>query len=93
MACASSTEFDWAVAGGAIPAPISMMADRAPTNANSVLFTVVALECLRAAGVFVGAMVTAAFEPLMGRNLPVRSQHSELAELSQRVRPLRVIRD
>src|SRR6516165_2565853 len=41
MACASSAEGDWAVAGGAILAPISMMAARTVANGDSALLIVV----------------------------------------------------
>src|SRR5262249_54748027 len=82
MTCASSAEVDWAMARGAVLAPISMMADRAPTTADSVLSWSLLRRVLLCGRRFL----------LQARCVPSRSHHIEMTEISQRVGPLRVIR-
>src|SRR5262245_50235342 len=80
MTCATPAEVDWAMARGAVLAPISMMADRAPTTADSVLSWSLLRRVLLCGRRFL----------LQARCVPSRSHHIEMTEISQRVGPLRV---
>src|SRR5262249_9524064 len=91
MTGSSSAEVDWAVADGAILAPISMMANRPPNNGDSVSFMVFAPffqnACAQQKPFLFAAIVNASRLSLLRLalyNLSIRSHYIETAESVQR---------